>query len=111
MATKNQAIVNIAKNWKLEAKLEDNLKYFYHYKEVNMILSNQKCYVIGRKGAGKSAICEYIVKNRSFDSFAIKLNFKNLEETGTPKQLKDYLDDFKNQNTIIKALRIMLLIE
>jgi hypothetical protein len=77
MATKNQAIVNIAKNWKLEAKLEDNLKYFYHYKEVNMILSNQKCYVIGRKGAGKSAICEYIVKNRSFDSFAIKLNFKN----------------------------------
>ena len=34
-----------------------------------------------------------------------KLNFKKLEQTGTPKELKDYLDDFKNQNVIIKALR------
>ena len=77
MATANKAIINIAQNWKLEARFEDNSKYFYHYKEVNMIMSNQKCYVIGRKGAGKSAICEYIVKQKSYNSFSVKLSFKN----------------------------------
>lgn len=40
-------------------------------------MSNQKCYVIGRKGAGKSAICEYIVKQKSYNSFSVKLSFKN----------------------------------
>jgi len=34
-----------------------------------------------------------------------KLNFKSLEESATPKQLKDLLEDFKNQEKIIKALR------
>lgn len=77
MATTNQAILNIAQNWKLEARLEDNSKYFYHFREVNMILNNQKCYIVGRKGAGKSAICEHIVNNKSYDSFAQKLSFKN----------------------------------
>lgn len=53
-------IETIAKNWKLEAKLEQD-RYFYNYKEVQTILDNERCYVIGRKGTGKTAICNYIV--------------------------------------------------
>lgn len=68
---------SIAENWKLEAKLEDSRKYFFNYKEVHDILNKDKCYVIGRKGSGKSAICEHIVKNQNYKTFAIKLNFKN----------------------------------
>lgn len=73
----NLILKNIADNWKLEAKLEDSRKYFYNYREVNEILNKNKCYVIGRKGSGKSAICEHIVKNQNFNTFATKLNFKN----------------------------------
>lgn len=72
----NRTIENIAASWQLEAKLEDN-KYFYFYDEVQDILDNRKCFVIGRKGTGKTAICEYIAKIKRFDTFAIKLSFKN----------------------------------
>lgn len=72
----NQVILNIANNWRLDAKFEDP-KYFYNYDEVNLILNNQKCYVIGRKGAGKTAICEHIVQNDSYDRFSSRLSFKN----------------------------------
>lgn len=73
----NKTIENIASFWRLEAKLEDNNKYFYFYDEVQDILDNKKCFVIGRKGTGKTAICEYIAKIHSYDTFAIKLSFKN----------------------------------
>lgn len=73
----NKTIENIASFWRLEAKLEDNNKYFYFYDEVQDILDNKKCFVIGRKGTGKTAICEYIAKIHRYDSFAIKLSFKN----------------------------------
>lgn len=66
----------IANNWKLEAKMEQE-KYFYHYKEVNTILENQRCYVIGRKGSGKTAICNHIVKQNNYNVFSEKLSFKN----------------------------------
>ena len=67
----------ISENWKLDAKLEDSSKYFFNYKEVDEILNKNKCYVIGRKGSGKSAICEHIVRNTDYRTFAKKLSFKN----------------------------------
>lgn len=73
----NNILNSIADNWKLEAKLEDSHKYFYNYKEVNDILNKDKCYVIGRKGSGKSAICEHIVKTNKYNIFSTKLSFKN----------------------------------
>lgn len=69
-------IETIAKNWKLEAKLEQG-RYFYNYKEVQTILDNERCYVIGRKGTGKTAICNYIVKQNAFNVFSERLSFKN----------------------------------
>ncbi|MFD2916375.1 P-loop ATPase, Sll1717 family [Psychroserpens luteus] len=73
----NRTLKNIAENWKLEAKLENTEKYFYNYSEVDKIVKNDKCYVIGRKGSGKSAICEHILKRKEHNSFSVKLNFKN----------------------------------
>jgi hypothetical protein len=58
----NEIAKRIADNWKLDARFEDSTRYFYNYSEVDQILNNNKCYVIGRKGAGKTAICEYILK-------------------------------------------------
>ncbi len=71
----NSVIHNIVQGWNVEAKLEDS-KYFFMYKEVHAILNNRKCYVIGRKGAGKSAICNYITKIKEYNVFSSKLSFK-----------------------------------
>ena len=66
----------IVSGWKLEAKLEDS-KYLYNYKEVQPILENRRCFVIGRKGVGKTAICSHIVKEKAYDCFSERLTFKN----------------------------------
>lgn len=75
-AQSRHTVENIAKNWKLEAKLEDN-KYFYNFEEAQAILNAEKLFIIGRKGSGKSAICEYITNKQEHDLFSKKLSFKN----------------------------------
>ena len=70
-------LFEISENWKLEAKQEDNLRYFFHIDETEKILSGNKFYVIGRKGSGKSAISESIISKSEFDVFTEKLSFKN----------------------------------
>lgn len=63
----NETIKRIADNWKLDARFEDNNKYFFNYQEVEQILNDDKCYVIGRKGSGKTAICEHILKASDYN--------------------------------------------
>jgi Cdc6-like AAA superfamily ATPase len=63
--------------WKLESKLENNARYFFLISDLFQLLNGEKCYVIGRKGTGKTAIAEYILQRYSFDHFATKLTFKN----------------------------------
>lgn len=65
--------------WQLEAKSEDNLRYFYHLKEVDLILQGKKNYLIGRKGTGKTAISEHLAKMGSGNAsiYTEKLSFKN----------------------------------
>ncbi|AKE51805.1 P-loop ATPase, Sll1717 family [Kangiella geojedonensis] len=64
-------------DWKLEAKLENNNKYFFHTRVVNKVVEGKKSYVIGRKGTGKTAISEYLVSIKEDGYFAQKLTFKN----------------------------------
>jgi len=64
-------------DWKLEAKLENNERYFYHTKIVDRISNGKKLYVIGRKGTGKTAITENLIGIRERGFFAQKLTFKN----------------------------------
>lgn len=74
-------MVNVIKkifdNWDTEASNEDADKYFFNYTEVDTILTGKKCFVIGRKGTGKTAICHHIEQINTYDSFTAKLSFKN----------------------------------
>jgi Cdc6-like AAA superfamily ATPase len=63
--------------WKLEAKLEDSQRYFYHTRVVSRILNGQKLYVVGRKGTGKTAISEHLVTLSEPKLLSVKLTFKN----------------------------------
>ena len=63
-------------SWKREAKSEDTERYFFHLREVDQITNGEKYFVIGRKGSGKTAICEHLRKLRQEDTFAEKLSFK-----------------------------------
>lgn len=56
----NEILTEISRNWKLEAKLENTDRYFFHTEEANQIINGNKFYVIGRKGSGKTAIGQYI---------------------------------------------------
>jgi ABC-type dipeptide/oligopeptide/nickel transport system ATPase subunit len=78
----SELLKEIAENWKLEAKQENNSRYFFHIEESAKILNGERFYVIGRKGSGKSAIGEYILnlnkaRQDNFNVFAEKLSFKN----------------------------------
>ncbi len=63
--------------WKLEAKNEDNHRYFFHVREVAAIENGKRAYVIGRKGSGKTAISEYLGNISDHETFSKKLTFKN----------------------------------
>lgn len=63
--------------WKREAKAEDSGRYFWHVSEVDRISRGESYFVIGRKGSGKTAICEYFNNIKEHDVFAEKLSFKN----------------------------------
>ena len=67
----------IANNWKLEAKSENSDRYFFQTPELEDIISGKKCYVIGRKGTGKTAISEKILNISKHNYFSEKLSFKN----------------------------------
>lgn len=74
----NQLLTEISE-WQLDAKSEDNFRYFYHLSEVDSILQGKKNYLIGRKGTGKTAISEHIAKmgDGSNGVYTEKLSFKN----------------------------------
>ena len=69
-------LVREVEKWQLEAKFEDNERYFYHVKEVSQIEDGDKSYVVGRKGSGKTAISEYLARMSRHDVFSEKLSFK-----------------------------------
>jgi hypothetical protein len=63
--------------WKLEAKLEDNARYFFHVDEVSQIEKGKRSFVIGRKGCGKTAISEHLCREGNTEALSVKLTFKN----------------------------------
>lgn len=75
MQTTNEFFREISK-WKLEAKEEDNFRYFLETGDISDLISGDSCYVIGRKGSGKTAIARHIAGQESFDTFSRTLSFK-----------------------------------
>ena len=78
MGSSNDIICSIADNWQLDAMQENMCKYFFTHNDLSLIQNGKKCYVIGRKGSGKSAICQYLVTDGQYDKFAQKLTFKTI---------------------------------
>ncbi len=72
----NQLFIEISE-WKLEAKQEDVDRYFYHSNITDKLINGSRSYVIGRKGSGKTAICEHINRIKDPKIFTKKLTFKN----------------------------------
>lgn len=74
----NLLLKEISSTWKLEARDENNSRYFFHTSEASLINEGNKCYVIGRKGSGKTALREYISElDNGCNIFTEKLTFKN----------------------------------
>lgn len=73
---KQEAFKEIA-SWSIDAKLDNNQRYFYKTFEVDMLLDGKKSYVIGRKGTGKTAIAKFLKSHVSYDFFAQDISLKN----------------------------------
>ncbi len=72
----NDYLKEIAENWNREARREDINRYFYFYEEVQKISQGKKCYVIGRKGSGKTALSEYLFNmSNEISIFSKRLSF------------------------------------
>ena len=86
----DQALLEEISRWKREAKAEDNDRYFWHVREVDQIGQGEKYFIIGRKGSGKTAICEYFSRKSNPDIYAETLSFKNFpfNELYNQKNLK-----------------------
>ena len=66
----------IIETWRIEARQEpDNL--FYYIDRISELNAGDKCYVIGRKGMGKTAISEYLFNIADSCVFSERLSFKN----------------------------------
>lgn len=62
--------------WQLEAG-DDLDKYFLPTKDYEAIKNGKKIFVIGRKGTGKTAICEHLHNSKQPNAYSIMQSFKN----------------------------------
>ena len=58
--TSDLRILREISNWKLEAKEEESIRYFFQIDDVASLRNGSKCFVLGRKGSGKTSIAENI---------------------------------------------------
>lgn len=70
-------VLQEVEKWRLEVREEDTGRYFLTTPELPQILDGEACYVIGRKGGGKTAIAEHIRSLKTYDVFVQSLSFKN----------------------------------
>jgi len=64
-------------SWKINASNEDMRKYFFAFDEFSRIQSGDICLVLGRKGSGKTAICEYLHNKPGENKRSVLLSFKD----------------------------------
>ena len=62
----------ITDTWHLEAK-QENENLFFYIDEIKSIITGKKCYVIGRKGMGKTAISEFLYNQNKHNTFSERL--------------------------------------
>jgi hypothetical protein len=77
MENQNEQWLRSISRWKLEAADENSSRYFYKMPNVDEVENGELCYVIGRKGAGKTAIAEHLRDKVDYNVFVRSLSFKN----------------------------------
>jgi len=77
VTTGDSLLLEEVSEWQSEAKNENNDRYFYQTPNVKLLSKGLRCYVIGRKGTGKTAICEYLSNIKNPKHFSKKMTFKN----------------------------------
>lgn len=65
------------RRWKLESNEEDTSRYFYAVPGVSDLQDGSTCFVVGRKGSGKTAIAEHIRGTIGHEVFSRSLSFKS----------------------------------
>ncbi|MCF3630139.1 hypothetical protein RJ527_02685 [Thalassospiraceae bacterium LMO-SO8] len=70
-------VLNEIKDWKLEAKEEESSRYFYSVSDLQTLVDSSKCFVLGRKGTGKTAIVEHLRHSTDEKTFARILSFQH----------------------------------
>jgi len=63
--------------WKLEERGAENLRYFYETPDMAGLYNGELCFVIGRKGSGKTALAEHILNMNGPRTFVRALSFQN----------------------------------
>jgi len=61
----------------LDARAEDSARYFFPVRDVGTVETGRRSYVIGRKGAGKTAVAEHIRAMKGPNTFIQSLSFGN----------------------------------
>jgi hypothetical protein len=63
--------------WRQEERGEAHHRYFYAFDDVERVVAGKRCFVLGRKGAGKTAIAEHIKSISDGGTFVQKLTFRS----------------------------------
>ena len=82
--------------WKQEAREEDNERYFFAVPEVQDLLSGDSSFLIDRKGKGKTAVGQSILRQAQLGE---SLSFKNYPFNELTRSLRDTAYRPANQYT------------
>ncbi len=77
MSEADNGCLKAVASWKLEERGEENARYFFEIPQIAGLYSGESCFVIGRKGSGKTAIAEHILNMRDYRTFPQPLSFRN----------------------------------
>lgn len=96
----NSTVKKIDKNWSIDG-LDDKTYYFYSYDEVMSVLNGDYCFVLGRKGSGKSALFTHIKQiSLQTNFYSESLSLKNIPKK-TKNNHKVNLDFYELWKTLI----------
>lgn len=97
------------RRWKLQAKMEDMSKMFYEIEEYSQIKNGEKCFIIGRKGSGKSAISEYITSQIRYNHFFEELRLGNFSFSEVVNIVNENDDEVNNDYFYVLVWKYIIL--
>jgi hypothetical protein len=70
-------ILKSMSDWKINASNEDMRKYFFAFDDFSRIQDGEFSLILGRKGSGKTAVCEYLHHKPAENKCSILMSFKD----------------------------------